>query len=471
MTTSARAGLLALLLVALAPAVRADDLAGMGAVLAKARETTFGALVVDERTGEALFAHGAEAPLVPASNMKVVTTAAALARLGADFAHETRVMCAAAPAGGVVEGDLVVVGDGDPTLSRRFDQDPLLADWAEALWRAGVRRVTGDVVADDRAFDDVRLHPDWHPSDAERWYGAEVGALSLNDNCVDVTVGAAGGRPTARLAPDTGYVTVEVAATLTDDRKQHVFSLLRAGPERRTIRLTGRVWSRAGGQESSVPVADPGLFLATVLRERLVARGIEVGGAARRARAGDPAPGFTLHRRLAPLPRTLAVTNQRSQNLYAECLTKTLGRRCAAGGTWPEGAKVIAEFARASGAAAAQVTVRDGSGLSRENRLSAAALVAVLRAASRAPTGEVFRASLAAPGEEGTLQRRLGDLPRGAALRGKTGTLRGVASLCGYVEVGGRRAVFAVIGNGGSGGREEADALARAVARRLLADR
>ncbi|MCO5167920.1 MAG: D-alanyl-D-alanine carboxypeptidase/D-alanyl-D-alanine-endopeptidase [Planctomycetes bacterium] len=464
---TARAWLVALVLLAPAARARADDLAAVAAALARAQGTTFGALVVDERTGEALLAHGAEAPLVPASNMKVLTTAAALARLGPDFAHETRVMCAAAPVGGVVQGDVVVVGDGDPTLSRRFDPDPLLADWAEALWRAGVRRVTGDVVADDRAFDDVRLHPDWHPSDAERWYGAEVSALTLNDGCVDVTVGAAKGRPTATLAPDTGYVTVEVAAALTDDRKQHVFSLLRAGPERRVIRLTGRVWSRAGGQTSSVPVVDPALFLATVLRERLVARGIEVGGAARRARAEDPAPGFTLHRRLAPLARTLAVTNQRSQNLYAECLAKTLGRRAGGGGTWEEGARVIAAFARDSGASADQVTVRDGSGLSRENRLSAAALVAVLRAASAAPTGEAFRASLAAPGEPGTLERRLGDLPRGAALRAKTGTLRGVASLCGYVEVGERRAAFAVIGNGGSGGREQADALVRAVARRL----
>ncbi len=454
------------LVVALVGVARADDL-DLDGCLAGAKGTTFGALVVDEATGARLFERGADDPLVPASNMKVLTTAAALAALGREFAHETRVMAGAPPRDGVLEGDVVVVGGGDPTISRRFDPDPLLADWAEALWRAGVRRVTGDVVADDRAFDDVRLHPDWDPDDAERWYGAEVGALSLNDNCIDVTVAGSAQGARVTLAPDTAYVTVDVAAALTEQRKQHVFSLVRAGTDLRTLRVTGRVWSRADGYTSSVPVRDPGLFFATVLRERLVARGIEVAGQARRARPGDATPGYTLHRRLAPLPRTLAVTNQRSQNFYAECLAKTLGRRAGGEGTWEAGARALTAFARSCGVEADEVRVRDGSGLSRENRLSAAALVSVLRAAGRGADGALFRESLAAPGEEGTLQRRLRDLPRGARLRAKTGTLTGVAALSGYLEVGERRVVFAAIGNGGSGGRAQLDALVQTLARRL----
>lgn len=455
----------AILVATLSPA-RADDL-DLGGCLAGAKGTTFGALVVDEASGAPLFSHGADEALVPASNMKLVTTAAALARLGRDFAHETRVMAGDRPRGGVVQGDLVVVGGGDPTISRRFDPDPLLSDWAEALWQAGVRQITGDVVADDRAFDDVRLHPDWDPSDAERWYGAEVGALSLNDNCIDVTVAGSAQGPRVTLAPDTAYVVVDVAAALTEARKQHVFSLVRTGSDLRTIRLTGRVWSRADGYTSSVPVRDPGLFFATVLRERLVARGIEVAGQARRVRDGDAAPRFTLHRRLAPLPRTLAVTNQRSQNFYAECLAKTLGREHGGEGTWDAAAKALTAFARSCGVDPGEVRVRDGSGLSRENRLSAAALVAVLRAATRGPDGALFRDSLAAPGEEGTLQRRLRDLPRGARVRAKTGTLTGVSALSGYLEVGERRVVFALIGNGGGGGRAQLDALVVTLARRL----
>lgn len=461
---------LALLLCLTAARAGAQDLAELKARLASnPGGTRFTALVVDEASGAVLLGHAQDTALVPASNMKVLTTAAAWSRLGPTFAHETRVMAAGAPVDGVISGDVVVVGDGDPTISRRFDPEPLLSDWAEALWRAGVRKVTGGVVADARAFDDVRLHPDWEPSDAERWYGAEISALTLNDGCIDVNVAGSPGGARVTLSPDTGYFTVEVAAGLTEDKNKHVFSVLRAGPDKRQLRITGRVWTRAPGYESSVPARDPAMFFAVLLRERLVARGIEVVGPARRAAAGDAANGaFTLHRRLAPLPRTLEVTNRRSQNMYAECLAKTLGRRHGGGGTWAAAGEVIAAHARASGAEADEVVVRDGSGLSRENRLSAAALVAVLRAASRGPEGAAFRSTFAEPGaDDGTLEKRLRDLPAGAALRAKTGTLTGVSALSGYLTVGQRRVVFAVIGNGGGGGKDVIDAVVKGVARHL----
>lgn len=460
---------MASLLLLVAAVARGDGLTPtLEARLATAKGTTFSVLVVDETTGDTLFAHDPEVALVPASNMKVLTTAAAMARLGPTFQHETRLVGPAQPGpDGVLKGDVLVVGEGDPTISRRFDPAPLLSDWAETLWRAGVRRVAGDVVADDRAFDDAWLHPDWEADDAEKWYGAEVGALSLNDNCIDVSVAGSPQGAVVTLAPDTGYVKVDVAATLAGDKKQHVFALLRAGDDRRTLRVTGRVWPRAGAQESSVPVRDPGLFFVTVLRERLVARGIAVDGVARRVREGDAPGRFTFHRRQAPLVRTLEVTSRRSQNFYAECLTKTLGRRAGGAGTWSAGAEVLAAHARAAGARRDEVTVRDGSGLSRGNRLSAAALVAVLRDAGKGEAGARYRETLAAPGAEGTLERRLTDLPRGAALRAKTGTLRGVAALSGWLTVGERRVVFAAIGNGGGGGREAIDEVVRAVARDL----
>src|SRR5690606_3630711 len=157
--------------------------------------------------------------------------------------------------------------------------------------------------------------------------------------------------------------------------------------------------------------------------------------------ADEAAPaGPAVWRRAAPLPRTLAVTNRRSQNLYAECLLKTLGRlpearrpgaplRLEAGGSWARGAAVVADFARRCGADPRAVRVADGSGLSRDNALSARALVAVLRAAARGPHAATFRASLARPGEEGTLSRRLRDLGPGVTLEAKTGTLTGAAAL------------------------------------------
>ncbi len=451
--------------------------------LARALEGALGkierctALVVELDDGEALFAREPDRALVPASNMKLLTTAAALELLGPDFAHRTRVVMGGEVRGGTLTGDLWIVGGGDPTLSRRFDPAPLLDEVARAVAAAGVRRVSGDLVADDRAFDAVRLHPSWEAADAERWYGAEVCALTLNDNCVDLEVAGAANGPAVRLRPETGYVRLEVAAALTDREDRHVWSVARVGADRRTLRITGRVWRRAGGYETSVPVRDPALFFAAVLRERLRAHGVEVAGADRRPAAGEAAPtGPAVWRRAAPLPRTLAVTNQRSQNLYAECLLKTLGRlpegwrpgaaiELEPGGSWARGAAVVADFARRCGADPEAVRVADGSGLSRENALSARALVAVLRAAARGPHGAAYRASLARPGQEGTLARRLRGLASGVTLEAKTGTLTGVAALSGFLSRGERTLVFALVANGRGASRR---ALDRAV--RLLAD-
>lgn len=465
--TSPRGALRALALVLLLAGVaRPDDLAAaVGAALDRAPKVTIGAQVVDEATGAVVFAREAARPLTPASTLKLLTTGAALAVLGPDHAFETRVVAAAGPRAGVLDGPVFVVGDGDPTIARRFEQDPLLADWAEALWRAGVRRIRGDLVADDRAFTGPRLHPGWTAGDAERWYGAEVSALVLNDGCVDVRVAGAPDRPRVTLEPASGWLALEVAARATPDRKRHVFAIDRAGPERRTLRVTGQVWSKAGGQEVSVPAPDPALWFVWVLAERLRARGIELEGAPRRAAPDEAAPGLTLHRRPGALRAALLVTNQRSQNLYAECLARAVGRRARGDGSWEAACAAIRAWARSAGAEEAEVENLDGSGLCRDSRVSPRALVAALRAAGAGPHGALFRESLAAPGEEGTLRGRLRGLPAGVRVRAKTGTLRGVAALAGFVEGPGGRFAFAFLGNGGDGGRAAIDAAVVALAR------
>jgi len=465
----ARWALTCALALGLAGLARADLTDDLEARLRRAGRTSFTVQVVDLGSGGVLFAHEARRPLVPASNAKLATTAAALTLLGPDYAHETRVVVEARPADGVVRGDLFVVGGGDPTISRRFDPEPLLSDWAARVRRSGITRIEGDVVADARFFDDVRVHPSWEASDLERWYGAEVSGLSLNDNCLDVSVAGSPSGVVVTLRPDTAYVDLDVRADLIPGRRGHRFALLRTGPGKRTIRVTGRVWREAGAYESSVPVADPALLFATVLRDRLEQAGVAVTGRARKAGSDERVEGLTVYARKAPLPRTLEVTNQRSQNFYAECLLKTLGAERGGAGDWPTGAAVVASYVRSCGAPKAEVRVADGSGLSRDGALSARALVGVLRAMAAGPHAALFRRSLAAPGEDGTLRRRLRDLPDGAALRAKTGTLTGVAALSGYLTVGERRVAFAIVGNGGGTGaiRSAIDDVVRAVADHL----
>lgn len=425
--------------------------------------------------GKVLFERGSERALLPASNMKLVTTTAALYRLGTEFQHETRVVLAGGrQSGSVHKGDLWLIGGGDPTLSYRFDQGPLLAEIAAACKAAGITKIEGSLVIDARAFDAVRLHPVWETSDHEHWYGAEVSGLVLNDNCLDVTVK---GGPQVNLAPATNYVRLVVQAKSTPSRKKHAWSIVRTGPDKRTLTVRGKVWSKSSGLTRSIPVADPAAFYGVVLGARLAAAGVEVTGSIRKAGAQEQAPsGFTLWRRLAPLPRTLNVINQRSHNLYAECLFKTLGRldpssddaKLVRQGSWPRGAEVVAAFAQRSwGISADELTVSDGSGLSRGNRASARALCRVLRAALAHPRAEVFLASMAQPGQEGTLRRRLGKLPQGASVRAKTGTLTGVSALSGVLQVGQRRVVFSLVMNGPGTSRRHLDRILLAAARGL----
>ncbi|MEZ6187351.1 MAG: D-alanyl-D-alanine carboxypeptidase/D-alanyl-D-alanine-endopeptidase [Planctomycetota bacterium] len=452
------------LLVFAAPA-RADLAQELRARLGQSAKTEWTALVLDG--DQVVFALDADTPRVPASNMKLVTTAAALSLLGADFHHETTLVVERPPKAGVVQGHLFVIGGGDPTISRRFDPEPLLSDWAEKLKSSGVTKIEGDLVADDRCFEALQVHPDWEPSDLEKWYGAAISGLSLNDNCVDVSVGGGKGGVEVVLRPPSDYFRVDQDAQLVGSKKQHRFGVVRTGDDRRVLRITGKVWSGAHPYEASIPAPDPTLFFLHVLRARLQEAGIEVTGTCRRLEGEEAPDGLTVYKRRAPLPRTLQVTNQRSQNFYAECLLKTVGKVKGGRGSWLSGAQEVRGFALEVGAPKTQVIVADGSGLSRENRLSARALTTVLAHMAQGQDLAIYRDSLARPGEEGTLQRRLRGLPAGAEVFAKTGTLTGVSALSGYLEVGGKRLVFALIGNGGGTGtiRNAMDAVVERVAK------
>ncbi|MBL4845058.1 MAG: D-alanyl-D-alanine carboxypeptidase/D-alanyl-D-alanine-endopeptidase [Planctomycetes bacterium] len=426
--------------------------------------------------GKVLYERNSKRPLLPASNMKLFTTTTALHRLGPGFQHETRLVLAGGRQGGKVHtGDLWLVGGGDPTLSFRFDSAPLLDTIVQAFKAAGISRVEGSLVIDARVFDDVRLHPRWETSDAEHWYGAEVSGLVLNDNCLDVTVK---GGPRASLAPSTDYVRLVLQAKSTTARNKHNFSIQRTGSDKRTITVRGKVWTKSTGLTRSIPVPDPAAFYGVVLSARLANAGITVTGALRKAGPKETTPaGFTIWRRVAPLPRTLGVINQRSHNLYAECLFKTLGRLDPRGkgaklqrqGSWPHGAEVVTRFVRSElGLPSGEVTVSDGSGLSRGNRASPRALCRVLRAALNGPNAKHFHASMAQPGQPGTLKRRLRKLPQGVTVRAKTGTLSGVSALSGVLERGERRVVFSLLMNGPGTSRRHLDRILLAAAKAVF---
>ncbi len=394
--------------------------------------------VVAVASGRVIYTRGAMRRFIAASNEKIVTAAAALDTLGADYRFETALYGRGRLRGGVLDGDLILRGGGDPTLGGRYDDEDALdvfRRWARNLRAKGLSGITGDVVADDTFFDRVYRHPNWTKYPAWNWYYAPTSALSVNDNCVVVTVrpGAGAGAPaSAAFAPASAPVKLlNLCETST---KRHAVWFDRA-PGENTIKTGGHVRLGSAGYSSEVTVPDPPLYAATTLKQAFEAEGVRIGGRARVLPARDPALYEGAERlclRSTALPAVLQTMVKRSHNHYAEQVMKTIGAKAAGVGSWKAGTARAAEMLKRIGFSDDEFRLDDGSGLSRQNELTPALLTAVLVEMTRSPYGPAFAQLLPVAGEDGTLAGRLTEAPCRGNVRAKTGYLNGVGALSGY---------------------------------------
>jgi D-alanyl-D-alanine carboxypeptidase/D-alanyl-D-alanine-endopeptidase (penicillin-binding protein 4) len=405
-------------------------------------------------SGKTLYERNADKAFRPASTLKLVTTAAALDAFGPDARFRTTVETAGRLDGlGRILGDVFLVGGGDPSLSGRFDDGPptpAFETMVDALVAAGVRRIEGRLVGDEGAFSGERRGADWAWEDLTWGYGAEVSALAFNDNVVHLTLvpGERPGDPAVLdVVPRTALVPVVSTVTTTAAGTEEDLALDKPAGSNRVL-LSGAL-PRGGSWEGDVAVEDPALFAATVFGEVLESRGIAVMGAV--VTSSDPRPADA--RVLAthdgvPLARLIEEVNTESQNLHAEMLLRLLGRHASGEGSADKGHEAVAQFLERLEAPHAGWELRDGSGLSRTNILTPRGLAALLVAMDRHPHAAVFRASLAVAGVSGTLEERMRDTPAAGRVLAKTGTLRRVNALAGYVTtVRGERLAFAVLVN------------------------
>jgi D-alanyl-D-alanine carboxypeptidase/D-alanyl-D-alanine-endopeptidase (penicillin-binding protein 4) len=408
----------------------------------KMKNASVGIFVASSRTGQAVYGCSERAPLLLASNTKVLTTSAALCRLGPDFKFRTSV--------GVLGGDLHVFGGGDPNISGRFhDDDPtaIFRDWAARICAAGVTRANR-LVLHTGIFDDAHLHPTWKNYDLWTWWAAPFGALSLNDNCVDLRVAPAGeGQPCkVALAPETSFITIVNQTRSAAKSARNTFGFTRA-PGTNTITLRGEV----GGRGSSwVAVHDPTMYFGTVLKETLAAAGVAIAGEIEEsAQLIEDARGY---KELAFLESDLASTvqtcNQGSQNFYAEMIFRTLGWKMKGKGSTDASIEAVREFLTKE-VGLEDFDQIDGSGLSRDNRISPAEMVKLLLYMLRQPSGKAFLDSLPVNGDKrGTLKHRMLGPDLRNRIRAKTGHVGGVSSLSGYVDAAnGETYVFSIIVN------------------------
>jgi serine-type D-Ala-D-Ala carboxypeptidase/endopeptidase (penicillin-binding protein 4) len=434
------------------------------------RGAQWGVIAVSLDRGDTIFSMNPDVPLPPASNMKLFSTAAALYYLGPDFRYSTYVLADGEVRDGVLDGDVILYGTGDPAISARMVGRSLgvLEALADSLASSGVREIAGDVVGDGSYFDDRYLGEGWSPSYRLASYSAPVGALALSDNLITIRAlpGATAGAPAEiQTVPATRGLTVRnevrtVASGRTSVRFEH---------DEQGIVLSGQIARGHGGVRRVLPVVDPNNFTAAAFRVVLEERGISIRGGVRtvtesnrsrvgmngRAQDGDDsrAPRVLGVHLSPPLSELVHLTNQVSQNMYAEALLKTVGRVVMGEGSAAAGARAV-QFMLECEADLGQNALRmvDGSGLSRLNAVTPRATVQLLEYMSRSEQREAFDYSLpeaAAPGSlRHSLRNRLGLTPAARNLRAKTGTINRVSSLAGYVNsASGERIAFVIFVN------------------------
>jgi D-alanyl-D-alanine carboxypeptidase/D-alanyl-D-alanine-endopeptidase (penicillin-binding protein 4) len=401
--------------------------------------------VVNLANGKTLYRHNEDRLFLPASNLKLFTTALALDRLGADYRFVTRLVREPS-------GDLLLVGSGDPSLSGRvfpYQKDapfgpPLqsIEDLAEQAVASGVHRIDGDIVGDDRLYPWDPYPPSWTQDDALRDYGAPVSALTVNENVVTISIepGVRAGDPASlSLQPALEYFTID-NRVLTGTRGGEASVRIRRIPGSRQWLLTGSVPAGHAAISEIIPIDDPALYAASALYDALARRGVVIRGRAvarHRSLAEEyesPAGDATAMRTSPPLGEILQVMDKVSQNLYAELMLREVGRATRRDGTEEAGLAELAAFLTGMGASAGDWRLEDGSGLSRNAMVTPRLMTKLLAHLYASKSRELWMSLLPAGGEDGTLDHRLCCFSGGQGIRAKTGSLARGLALSGYAE-------------------------------------
>lgn len=425
--------------------------------------------VISATRNQVIYERNVDLSLNPASNMKLFTSAAALAKLGPDYRFTTRVLSHGQIDRQVLSGDLVLQGGGDPVL-----ETPDLERLADAVKAAGIRQVRGRLLADDFRYDDERLGIGWNSDDEPYYYSAQISALTLNRNVLtlDIAPGKKAGQPAVvTVKPVRGYVRVTLLPTTGPAGSATRLSISRARA-RNEVRITGSIAAGAAAvRNREVTMEEPELFAATVFRKLLRERGIEVTGGIKRGRAPEGAAELASHAS-RPLSEIVALLNKPSDNLVAEMLLKELGFKVRGAGDAYAGSDVVEAWLREIGVRTTGLRINDGSGLSRMDLVTARAVSDLLAHAEKQPWGPAFLASLPVGGVDGTLRNRFKGTPAEKNLKAKTGSLSRVSALGGYVtSAGGERFIFSVLINNYAGSTASAKGVEDAIGIALAEDR
>jgi serine-type D-Ala-D-Ala carboxypeptidase/endopeptidase (penicillin-binding protein 4) len=433
----------------------------------------FAVKIVSLDTGLVIYEQSANKFTRPASNMKLYTIAAALDRLTPDYHFMTSVYAKEKPEDGKIKGDLIVYGRGDPSFAARFNNGDYfkgIDDLAGRISAAGVKHVKGDLVGDESYFNGAPQGSGWEWDDLQWSYGAPVSALTVNDNSIDLTVKPAervGAPVLVTSGPPAPFMTIANRATTGLRGSKNDLNIYR-GLGANTLEISGSLPLGDNGFTGSVAIPDPALAFVSMLRDALVKHGVKIDGGLRTV---DARSGASIVQPITPatniptqppaveiasmqsLPFSLIASHtlKPSQNLYTEIILRTLGTLNSVGPSQTNeeaGLIVVRNFLRQAGANESDLALNDGSGLSRNDMITANATVQLLTYMSKHRYFAQFRDALPIAGVDGTLRTRMRGTPAAGNLRAKTGSLSSVASLSGYVTTAaGEHLVFSMMLN------------------------
>jgi len=402
----------------------------------------FGILITEPRSGAQIFSYNENLPLIPASNMKLVTSFAALKYLGRQFEYITTAA--------ISDKKLVIAGSGDPLLGfvdgKTKDTNrpaEFISDIIGTLKEKNITEIE-DIVIDSSVFDDVRVHPNWPKEQLNRPYACQVSGLNYNANCIKISAFQKDGQVELLTEPNTGYLSLLNKIQPVSKGESAIGSYR---TEKENVIIVGGKCRQAASFD--VAIERPAAFFACLLAENLNKAGIKASGHLTQTSVNPEKLQILVEHRTG-IAEVLKQCNKDSFQLAAECLFKTLGARLITGGragSWQSGQKALTDYLTSLGADEEWFYIDDGSGLSSQNKLTAGLIARVLADAHSSDLWPVFKDTLAAGGVDGTLKKYFyQDKYRGKVFA-KTGYINSVRALSGVCTTERGEYIFSILTN------------------------
>ena len=417
----------------------------------------WGVFIKSLKTGEVIYKRNADKLFIPASNMKLFTSAAALILLGPDYSYQTNILANGEIKNGILNGDLIIQGSGDPTISNRFysgEPTKLFEEWADTLSSYGIKEITGNIYGDDSIFDNMGYGKGWLSDYEWSWFSAPSGALSFNDNSIEIKIEPGELNFPAKISttPNTQYISLVSKVITVDQNTPQSISVSRTQGTN-LILVSGRIRTNSKPYIEHVSISDPTMFFLSVFKETLISKGIAIKGRIGNIESADRTiinEDLTpLHRHESvPLSLILKEVNKNSNNFYAEQILKTIGYEEYGYGTSLNGVRACGNILNTMGINPNNMVMVDGSGLSRLNLVSPRQIVNLLSYMHKSDDYQRFYDSLPIGGVDGTLAERMKKSSAQNNVRAKAGYNENVSSLSGYLKtISGEQIVFSIIVN------------------------